>query len=496
MPLGKMFGVLVVRNTDGRIGYLMAFSGKLVDEALPDVFVPPICDIFEIDSFYRIGEQEINIINAELYDLEINEEYLQLKLDVELKNKAVEETLSKERAYLKVAKKDRKTRRNLAKENMNAHDFEAFNRALAKESIDGQNRVKKLTYDLKSAYEEDRIRLEELQAQIVNLKISRKTKSAALQEKIFENYKFLNQKGEIKKLTEIFPNFKEQKPPAGSGDCSAPKLLQYAYQNNLEPIAMGEFWWGTSPDMEIRRHKTFYPACGSRCKPILAHMLIGLDVDENPLLKMPKQDLEIQFIYEDKDIVVINKPPELMSVPGKMINESVYTRMKAKIPNATGPLIVHRLDMSTSGLLIITKTKEANKLVQEQFIKRTVKKRYVAILDGHIDKDEGVVELPLRVDLDDRPRQLVCYEHGKPAKTIWKVLDRENGKTRVQFIPITGRTHQLRVHASHPLGLSTPIVGDDLYGEKGERLHLHAAFIEFVHPTSKEIMTFNVEADF
>jgi len=195
-------------------------------------------------------------------------------------------------------------------------------------------------------------------------------------------------------------------------------------------------------------------------------------------------------------MLVIHKPAEFLSVPGIHIQDSVYTRIKHKYPNITGPIIVHRLDMSTSGILLIAKNKKAHKELQRQFITKTVKKRYEALLDGDLKETTGSIDLPLRVDLNDRPRQLVCYEHGKPAHTNWEVLERKAGKTRVHLFPISGRTHQLRVHASHKLGLNMPIVGDDLYGKKANRLHLHAAAIEFTHPTTKEKMIFHKKAEF
>jgi tRNA pseudouridine32 synthase/23S rRNA pseudouridine746 synthase len=225
-------------------------------------------------------------------------------------------------------------------------------------------------------------------------------------------------------------------------------------------------------------------------------MLEGIKIDENLLLKNLAEKEELIIIFEDDDLIVVNKPPEFLSVPGKEITDSVYTRIKQLYPTATGPLIVHRLDMSTSGILVLAKTKEANKILQSQFIKRTVKKRYVALLNGHLTEKNGTIQLPLRLDIDDRPRQLVDFTNGKKAKTKWVTVDQNNNQTRVHFYPITGRTHQLRVHAAHKGGLNMPIVGDDLYGTKQDRLYLHAEFIEFTHPTSKEKIHFTVPADF
>jgi tRNA pseudouridine32 synthase/23S rRNA pseudouridine746 synthase len=259
---------------------------------------------------------------------------------------------------------------------------------------------------------------------------------------------------------------------------------------------MAEFWWGISPNSEVRKHKNYYPACQSRCKPILTHMLKGVEMDKNLLIENLAEQQKLEIIFEDDVILVVNKPSEFLSVPGKEIKDSVYSRIRKQYPNATGPLIVHRLDMSTSGILLLTKTKEDNKILQSQFIKRTIKKRYVALLDGSLTEKNGVINLPIRLDIDDRPRQLVDFTNGKPAETKWTVVAQKDNKTRVHFFPITGRTHQLRVHAAHKDGLNTPIIGDDLYGKKQDRLHLHAEYIEFEHPTTKEKMSFTVAPDF
>jgi tRNA pseudouridine32 synthase/23S rRNA pseudouridine746 synthase len=264
----------------------------------------------------------------------------------------------------------------------------------------------------------------------------------------------------------------------------------------LQPVALAEFWWGISPKSEIRKHGNFYPSCRGKCEPILGHMLQGLTVDDNPMLENPADGKSLPIVFEDKHIIVVNKPSNFLSVPGKTISDSVYTRIKEQYPDATGPLIIHRLDMLTSGILLLAKTKSAHKYIQYQFIHRQIEKTYVALLNGELEKDSGIIDLPLRTDIDDRPRQLVCYDYGKPAQTEFKVLSRENGKTRIQFHPITGRTHQLRVHAAHSLGLNMPIIGDDLYGIKSDRLHLHAASITFRHPKSKEPMTIDVASDF
>jgi tRNA pseudouridine32 synthase/23S rRNA pseudouridine746 synthase len=317
-----------------------------------------------------------------------------------------------------------------------------------------------------------------------------------LQNEIFDQFYFVNRAREKRSVGDIFKDTLEGRPIAGAGECAAPKLFQYAFLNRLEPIALAEFWWGQSPKTEVRIHGHYYPACRGKCEPILGHMLQGMLMEENPLQQNPAEGKELSIVWEDEHLVVVNKPPEFLSAPGKRIKDSVLTRLRERYPEATGPIIVHRLDMSTSGLLLAAKSLEIYIDLQSQFIRREVKKRYVAVLEGNLESDEGFVDLPLRVDLDDRPRQLVCYEHGKPAQTRWEVVERSKGNTRVHFYPITGRTHQLRVHAAHSLGLNHPIVGDDLYGRRSNRLHLHAERIEFRHPLSGEWLVMEVGAEF
>ena len=277
--------------------------------------------------------------------------------------------------------------------------------------------------------------------------------------------------------------------------CAAPRLLQYAILHELHPIAMAEFWWGDSPRTELRRHGYYYPACKSKCEPILQFMLQGLNVEDNPLQKIIKE-LEPEIVWEDAWIVVIYKPAGMLSVPGKSDLPTVTKWLQTQYPTASGPLLVHRLDMATSGLLLAAKNKEVHALLQKQFQLREIKKRYIALLDGIISSANGTVNLPLCIDPDDRPRQLVDFKHGKPAITHYHVISQENNITRIAFYPITGRTHQLRVHAAHPLGLNTPIIGDELYGKKADRLFLHAEAIEFIHPITNEKIHIEKKTDF
>ena len=493
--IGKMFGVLVVKKTDNSLGYLASFSGKLADESLPNKFVPPIFNMRTHGSFYIKAEKKIEEIGGKIQSIKDDKNYLSSKKLLEKYTKHVEEDLVIVRKKLRKSKLIRRHQKKEARVKLDENSFEIFSKKLMQESFNDQFYFRELQEYYDQKIKKIKTTLLSFEKNIEELTQNRKEISKNLQNTLFEKYQFLNQQKEQKGLLDIFDST-SSKPPAGSGECCAPKLLQYAFQHNLTPVVMAEFWWGISPNSEIRKHKNFYPSCQSRCKPILKHMLEGINMDENLLHKNLSENQELKIVFEDDDIIVVNKPPEFLSVPGKEIKDSVYTRIKQKYPSATGPLIVHRLDMSTSGILLLSKTKGANKILQNQFIKRTIKKRYVALLSGRLSKKKGTISLPMRLDLNDRPRQLVDFKNGKKAKTNWSVIAQDDLHTRVHLYPITGRTHQLRVHAAHKGGLNLPIVGDDLYGTKQDRLYLHADFIEFTHPTSKKKISFSVPPDF
>ncbi|WP_299122994.1 RluA family pseudouridine synthase [uncultured Tenacibaculum sp.] len=478
--LGKMFGVLVVKNSNEEIGYLAAFSGKIENSSVHQHFVPPVYDILDKNGFYIQTENKLNQINQELFELENNIQFTTIKNDYNTLSLTNEKLLNEEHSKIKAR---RKLRKQLGKQNNQLNINEEF--YLREYEVYLKAKIPPLEKEFLS-----------YQQKVNQLKKQRKKLSAWVQTEIFKHYQFLNQEKETQNLLDVFKNSK-QNIPAGAGDCCAPKLLQYAFKHGLTPICMAEFWWGKPLATSVRKHKNFYPACTGKCKPILTHMLKGILVTKNPLLEqLSVNKKDITVIYEDDALMVINKPEELLTVAGKEIQDSVYQRIKNKYPKITGPIIVHRLDMSTSGILLIAKNEYIYKALQAQFINKTVHKRYVALLDGTLSKNNGSINLPLRVDLDDRPKQLVCNEHGKPALTKWETIEVNDGKTKVHFYPITGRTHQLRVHAAHNLGLNTSIVGDDLYGEKSNRLHLHAEHIEFIHPITKEKVSFTSACTF
>ena len=489
---GKMFGVLIVQTEHGETGYLAAFSGILAGKNLHPFFVPPVYDLLQPQGFFKIEEENISSINRNIRQLENDKAYAALSAELARTIQSAEDILATAKAQLKEAKTAREQRRK--EKELNAQE-EA---ELIRESQFQKAEYKRLERSWKARITTLQTQTEDWERRISALKSERKTRSAALQQKLFEQFGMLNYRGEVKNLCEIFGQTVHKTPPAGAGECAAPKLLQQAYLHGWKPIAMAEFWWGDSPKTEIRHHGHYYPACKGKCEPIPQHMLQGLQVEENPMLKrmqVPSQNLEI--VYEDPWLSVINKPAGMLSVPGKEDAVSVYSLMREQYPEADGPLTVHRLDMATSGLMLIAKTKRVHQNLQAQFKNRLVRKRYVALLEGIVPKDKGTVDLPLCLNPLDRPRQMVHTEHGKPAITDYQVLERLDGKrTRIAFYPRTGRTHQLRIHAAHPLGLHCPIIGDELYGEKADRLYLHAEYLEFTHPITGETVRITKEAEF
>jgi len=493
---GKMFGVLLVQNREGEVGYLAAFSGKLAGSNQHSKFVPPIFDMLTEEGFFNQGQIELSSIHEQVRTLEKNPKLVEAQQFLEAETEQSFNDIEEQRVLIRTNRKVRKTQRQEAEKELSPEECHSLKELLSIVSVREKLQLEALKKQAKERINQAQKKLDVYTTEVDYLKNKRKELSGSLQQQLFDQYHFLNNEGDKKSLCAIFKETPQLTPPAAAGECAAPKLLQYAFENRLKPLAMAEFWWGESPKSAIRKHGQYYPACQGKCQPILGHMLQGMAVDENPLLNNPAEGKSIDIIYEDEELLVINKPAEFLSVPGKTIQDSVYQRMKMQFPKATGPLIVHRLDMSTSGLMLIAKTKDTHKNLQRQFIKRTVKKRYIALLDGLVKENEGIIDLPLRLDIDDRPRQLVCYEYGKSARTKWKVIERKNNQTKIHFYPITGRTHQLRVHSAHSTGLNIPIIGDDLYGTKSNRLHLHAESVEFEHPISKDLMSFQVKAEF
>ena len=482
---GKMFGVLVVRDASGSLGYLAAFSGLLAGSNNVAGFVPPVFDLQSPGGYFKQEESGITALNKRIKDTECSEGYIAAVAAVADVKRTMEQQLAAMREDMRLDKQRRSELR--AAGNLSAAD-EA---ALVRESQYQKAELKRSTARWQQQLAGCEAAVAPFKASIAAMKEERKHRSAALQRWLFEQFKVLNGSGSEKSLLDIFAQHSGIIPPGGAGECAAPKLLQYAYLNSLTPIAVAEFWIGASPAGEVRRDGCFYGACKSKCEPILGFMLQGLDVEENALEK--GGDISsINIIFEDEHIVVVDKPSGVLSVPGIMGGMSVQQWLRDCYLHSNELFVAHRLDMATSGLLVAAKSMEVYKELQRSFAGREVKKQYTAILDGVPVKSEGTIELPLAPDYDNRPRQKVDTVNGKPAVTRYKVIGtvERNGRqcAVVHFEPVTGRTHQLRVHAAHKDGLDCPILGDSLYGTASERLMLHASRISFVHPAGKGVI--------
>ena len=450
--VGKMFGVLVVTTSEGKLGYYKGYSGTLPEETTSPLngFVPLVFNRMDPMDFYKQGEMELNKMTSKVEIAERDPRRAECIAHV----KAVEDRHSKEIAEERVKQKGRKVERDRQRSEIastSANNDDDASRILmdrlVQESNADQRRRKAMKNQFKDEITEARRSMDEIDGQINQLKNIRKEASALLQEKLFNSYKFLNILRETETLLPIFSKTPLRRPPAGAGDCAAIKLLQYAFLMGHRPIAMAEFWWGVSPDLELRKHNLYYPACRGKCEPILGHMLHGLEVQSNPLDQIPEEKPELEIIYEDDYMVVINKPHGMLSVPGRRMEHSVYTEMKQRYPNSTGPLLVHRLDMSTSGILLVAKDKDTHEKLSAQFIDRSVKKRYTALLEGklcHSIPSKGRIDLPLASDYMNRPMQKVDMNNGKPAVTFYEVVkdDRESpgglnkGRTRIRLYPV------------------------------------------------------------
>ena len=548
---GKMFGVLVVEYEDeeGALqrGFLAAYSGLLGGRNDWPYFVPPVFDAQQPDGHFKRTEREISAINREIAAIEHDPEYLQSVEQHEQTKKRLQAEVDAFKAEVDAAKVRRDARRKSG---------EPLSEEEQAEMIRESQFMKAELRRRRKAMEQANSTLHIPHSTFLkSLQRKRKQMSDELQRWLFSAYRMLNAKGEERDLIDIFREYTHAMPPAGAGDCCAPKLLQYAYLHHLRPVCMAEFWWGESPASEIRHHLHYYPACRSKCLPILTHMLKGLDVAPNPLAQK-RHTAEPRVLYADEYIMVVDKPAGMLSVPGKaesvrsefsdsanisveeyfanlqLPTNSQFTteqftigeadNSKLKIQNSKFLKAAHRLDMDTSGLLVLARTEQAYVELQRQFASRETVKRYEAVLSGVPTQNSKLktqnssaqpsgcleaISLPLIADINDRPRQRVDMEHGKPALTLYNIVEVravdantavayttkkvDKRRTLVHLYPKTGRTHQLRVHCAHPLGLACPILGDPLYGiERADRMYLHAAELTFRHPVTDETMHF------
>ncbi|MBR2416105.1 MAG: RNA pseudouridine synthase [Bacteroidaceae bacterium] len=490
---GKMLGVLVVRNVAGEVGYLAGFSGLLCGSNRQAGFVPPVFDFLAPDGCFKREEAAITAINHKIAEIERSDEYHSAVEAVAHSECYAHETIAARKQQYAANKKARDEKR--ASGTATAAELEA----LIHQSRFEKAELKRLTRACNEQVESARALLLPFTQRIAALAAERKQRSAALQEWLFTQFKVLNGRGEKASLLQIFATYTSALPPAGAGECAAPKMLHYAYENNMQPLAMAEFWVGASPTGEVRRDGFFYPSCKSKCYPILSYMLQGIDVEESALERGGDNLSAIKVVYEDDSLIVVDKPHGVLSVPGIVGGSSVQDWLRSTY-KSNDIFVVHRLDMATSGLLVAARSMDVFKAMQGLFASREVEKRYVALLNGVPQQCEGEITLPLMPDYDHRPCQKVSFEEGKPAKTIFKLLRNvQCGSSECALMslqPVTGRTHQLRVHCAHHLGLNVPIVGDAFYGATAERLMLHASYVAFRHPVSGRRVEFSSLAPF
>lgn len=484
---GKMFAVLVVSDAEGRIGFLRAFSGMLQGRWRIPGFVSPLFDDAVRERVEVPGESVVKALTrrAELFAASPGLAAARADHD-ELLARHAAERASLRRVH-EAQRLERRERRaalaGAAEENaaaLHALDQESRRDKAERRRMDARHEEEEAPVSRRRARLERRLRALDRLRQIV---------CRALMRQLHDTYVVPNARGQTRPLRTLY----EGEPPSGAADCAGPKLLAHAYRSGLRPIALAEFWWGAPPRSGGRVHGAFYPACRDKCGPLLPFMLEGLEVAlPRTFVPAPTADDGLRVLHEDPAFIVVDKPAGLLAIPGKgaALQDSALTRLRARFPSACGPNIVHRLDLDTSGLMVMALTAQAHASLQRQFLTREVHKRYVAWVDGHLGQDRGHIDLALRVDLHDRPRQIHDPVHGKRALTEWEVLERRGERTLVALYPLTGRTHQLRVHAAHPMGLGAPIVGDRLYGREEGRLHLHAQTLTFTHPTTGERLTF------
>lgn len=533
---GKMFGILIVEH-EGQTGWLQSYSGQDEWGLDNDAFVPAIVDYLQPDGYFKQHEAIITQLNRQIsaalsdpHRASLQHQHDALRLQMEQATKA-------QQAIIRQAKERRDAIRS------QSTLTEEQQQQLIQQSQYLKAELRRIKKRFAAEIDPIAAMLSECDKRIANMKLERKQRSDALQQWLFSQFVMLNAQGNQMSLPEIFNRWnathlspKAQKRysgcPSGAGECCEPKLLQYAYLHHMRPLAMAMFWWGPSPKEEVRHHRHYYPACQLRCRPILSWMLQGLDIatnKEESITPTPPDDT-IKVLYEDDALAVVAKPSGMLSVPGKSHLPSVESVIRARWGFPPHPIMVHRLDRDTSGLLVIARTEEAYLRLQEQFAHHYIYKRYIALCQS-ADKgtpddatdhtrqasqatneplpSEGKIALPLLADVYDRPRQRVSHAEGKQAVTRYKVLGHQtlpdgSQGLRLELTPLTGRTHQLRVHCAHSEGLGCPIWGDPLYGNglsswcrtHPSRMMLHAETLAFTHPTTGESLRFTCPAPF
>lgn len=486
---GKMFGILFACDSaePSRQTVLTAYSGQICGQFGIHGFVPAVFDYLAPDGYFKTREREISALNKRISDMETSAELHLLRERLSCLKQSAETDLSAYREVLKAAKAERDIVRGkgLVPENELIRESQFMKAELRRKRQQWRRRI-----------EDVQTEADNMEADIRKLKLQRQRMSDSLQQWLFQQMLFTDCHGKRKTLLEIWQHYSATQdmpsrmaslPPSGSGECCEPKLINYAHTHGLTPLEIGMFWWGQSPKGDVRRHGYFYPACNGKCRPVLQFLL-----DDDRLFQCDDTAAgELKIVYEDSSIIVVDKPAGMLSVPGKGSSGSVCSLLRRLRSGCQELHVVHRLDMDTSGLLVVAKTAAAHKCLQRQFAARTTEKTYTALLERELS-GEGVISLKLCLDKADRPRQKVDNDNGKEAVTQYKSL----GGNRIELTPLTGRTHQLRVHCAHKDGLDNPILGDRLYGRHDSRLFLHATVLQFDHPDTGKRMTFRSQPDF
>ena len=485
---GKMLGVLVCRHeTEPQSTcFLAAFSGNVGGRSLIDGFVPPIYDLTDPDGEFKIREAEISELNSKIDELLDSDRLLCLERELADASRGRDMELDALKGTMAISKARREQIRK------GCTDDKVLD-SLIRESQQEKAEFRRLKKVLDGVISDIQDRIALFHNEIKSLKKQRASMSENLQNWIFRQYIVHNASGEKASIAEIFGQLGIT-PPGGTGECAAPKLLEYAYRNGLKPLAMGEFWYGKASGTAVRVHGHFYPSCTSKCGPLLGYMMNGLTLGRSN----QSTGIEYNILFDDTDIIVAEKPSGMPSVPGLDGRVSLQELLEQSYGQTIHA--VHRLDMDTSGVILFAKTPEAGVELRKQFEDHTIRKCYKARLAPATSVHFSThISLPLAADYDERPRQKVDFKQGKPALTEYEIVsENADGTTDVLFHPVTGRTHQLRVHSAHALGLRRPIVGDLLYGGHTTndsdstpcRLHLHALSITFRHPRTGEELTF------
>jgi tRNA pseudouridine32 synthase / 23S rRNA pseudouridine746 synthase len=467
---GKMYGVMLAETEIGKRLILKAFSGRLNGESTIDSWVPAIPGRDQVAAAETGTLADLAAMKQELIELDRAVEREQYRLLAGDFTTRLEKLAIEHRQRQEFRQEERKK----FTDNLSDKTLKTALDRLAENSRQDKRERRQLKQERDQVLQPLQEILELNDGRIRDLKQQRKIRSRQLQVQMHDAYRLMNFLGTSVSLRELMP----AGIPTGTGECCAPKLLHYAAIHQLKPIAMAEFWWGENSSDKCQGE--FYGACAERCQPLMGFMLSGLSSQA--------QGDALPIVYEDRYLIAVDKPAGLLSVPGRDLDgqDCALSRLRQLFPGEE-ILTVHRLDRDTSGILLLARDRDTYRHLTQQFQDRQIQKVYEAVLGGNLSHQiSGSIDLPLWGDPHDRPRQKVDLDQGKPSLTKFQVLGQIGDYTRIEFKPITGRTHQLRVHAADPQGLGIPILGDRLYGcqqNNIDRLHLHAQALSFTHPT-------------